>query len=147
MCSQVPCFCFCDSLLLHRWRQLCLLSLLPGVEACSHAPWSVKEVGLHRARHKSDFGRNIPGGGISNHTFLKTTPGLLIITAPTLEQINSLAATDPNTPHEGIFQSQEESLDQVLMDGDRLLRGAAVQEFCSSQSLPTGPQFSGTVCS
>lgn len=48
------------------------------------------------------------GGGISNHTFLKTTPGLLIITTLMLEQINSLAATDPNTPHEGICQAQDE---------------------------------------
>lgn len=88
-----------------------MLSLLPGVQTCSLTPWSVKEVELQRPGHKPDSGRNIPGGGggISNHTFLKTTPGFLIITALILEQINSLAATDPNTPHEGIFQAQEES--------------------------------------
>lgn len=64
---------------------------------------------LQRPGHKSDFGKNIPGGGIFNHTSLKTSPGFLIITALMLEQINSLAATDPNTPQEGIFQAQEES--------------------------------------
>lgn len=73
-----------------------MLSLLPGIVGMLTDSLERERVGLQRPGHKSDFGRNIPGGGsgISSHTFLKTTPGLLIITALMLEQTNSLAATD-----------------------------------------------------
>lgn len=87
------------------------------------------------------------GSGNSNYTFLKTTPGLLIVTALMLGQITAWLPQIQIHLMRGCSRPKKRVwISQRLMNGDRLLRGAAEQEFRSPQSPPQGPSFQELHC-